>query len=63
MTLKSVIFSIYNLCFAGDYSIEITYFGDPIPGSPFIAKASDSKLVQVGTVKPGDYRKGISYQQ
>jgi len=35
---------------AGEYQIEVTYFGQPVTGSPFTAKAWDMNKVSVSNV-------------
>ena len=37
----------------GEYSIEVTYFGQPVTGSPFTAKAWDMNKVIVSNIVQG----------
>ena len=37
----------------GEYCIEVTYFGHPVAGSPFTAKAWDMNKVNVSNVVQG----------
>jgi hypothetical protein len=39
--------------FTGDHQIEIIYFGQPIPGSPFVAKVWDPTKVIVSPIPSG----------
>ena len=43
----------YVLMSIGEYSIEVTYFGQPVTGSPFTAKAWDMNKVTVSNVVNG----------
>jgi len=37
----------------GEYFIEVTYFGQQIPGSPFVSKAWDISKVTVSDLRAG----------
>jgi len=39
--------------YAGEYEIEVKYFGQPVAGSPFTAKAWDMNKVNVSNVVQG----------
>lgn len=41
------------MLFSGEYHIEVTYFGQPVTGSPFTAKAWDMNKVNVSNVVQG----------
>ena len=41
------------MMYAGEYSIEVKYFGQPVAGSPFTAKAWDTNKVTVSNVIAG----------
>lgn len=43
----------YTPIIAGDYTIDVTYFDQPILGSPFVAQASDISKVSVSNISTG----------
>jgi len=41
---------IYIVVYTGDHQIDVHYFGQPIPSSPFVAKVWDASKVVVAPI-------------
>ena len=44
---------MFVLHVSGEHKIELRYFGQVVPGSPFTAKAWDASKVAVSNISPG----------